>query len=119
MGTRITKYNVNDAKRDDKAHMSYLKQDIDYDAAHHGSNRQMTRDEQHITNLARDVKSDDKTKSAFTKKGSMAHKKGSMSYMSDSQQKKDLLMDDPIPRRASKGSATPMKGSFMSKHCRR
>ena len=48
-----------------------------------------------------------------------AQKKGSMSYMSDSQQKKDLLMDDPIPRRASKGSAMPMKGSFMSKHCRR
>jgi hypothetical protein len=119
MGTRVTKYNVGDAKRDDKAHMSYLKMDIDYDAKHGGSDKQMTNDEEHITNLARDVKSDDKTKSAFTKKGSMAHKKGSMSYMSDSQQKKDLLMDDPIPRRASKGSALPMKGSFMSKHCRK
>jgi len=68
MGTRITKYNVNDAKRDDKAHMSYLKRDIDYDAAHHGSNRQMTRDEQHITNLPRDVNTEHKTKTAFTKK---------------------------------------------------
>ena len=29
MGTRVTKYNVGDAKKDDKDHISYLKQDID------------------------------------------------------------------------------------------
>ena len=59
MGTRVTKYNVKDAKKDDKAHMSYLKQDINYDYKHGGSDKQMTNDEKHITNLARDVQYDD------------------------------------------------------------
>ena len=97
MGTRVTKYNVGDAKKDDKAHISYLKQDIDYDYKHGGSDKQMTNDEEHITNLAIDVKHDD---SVATMKGSVAQKKGSMAYMKD-------------------GSALPMKGSFMSKFCRK
>jgi hypothetical protein len=37
--TKITKKNVNAAERDDAAHMSYLKRDVNYDAKHGGSKR--------------------------------------------------------------------------------
>ena len=115
MGTRVTKYNVGDAKKDDKDHISYLKQDIDYDAKHDGSDEQMTNDEEHITNLARDVKYDD---SVAKMKGSVAKKKGSMAYMSASQERKDL---NKMPGSYKKMGDAPtmMKGSFMSNHCRK
>ena len=115
MGTRVTKYNVKDAKIDDKAHISYLKQDIDYDARHGGSDQQMTNDEKHITNLAIDVKHDD---SVAKMKGSVAKKKGSMAYMSASQERKDL---NKMPGSYKEMGDAPimMKGSFMSKHCRK
>ena len=50
---------------------------------------------------------------------SAAKMKGSPSYMSDSQEKTDLTTDMPVDSRASAGSALPMKGSFMSKFCRK
>ena len=50
---------------------------------------------------------------------SAAKMKGSPSYMSDSQEKTDLTTDMPVDSRASTGSAMQMKGSFMSKHCRK
>ena len=115
MRTRVTKYNVKGAKKDDKAHMSYLKQDINYDYKHGGSDKQMTNDEKHITNLARDVQYDD---SVAKMKGSVAKKKGSMAYMSASQEKKDLNKM-PGSYKEMGDAPTMMKGSFMSKHCRK
>lgn len=56
--TKITKGNVNAAKRDDKAHIDYLKRDINYDAKHGGSDKNMTADEKHISKLAGDIKYD-------------------------------------------------------------
>lgn len=40
--------------------MDYLKRDVDYDAKHGGSDRQMTDDEKHISKLAGDLKYDKK-----------------------------------------------------------
>ena len=56
--TKITKGNVNAARKDDKAHIDYLKRDINYDAKHGGSDKNMTADEKHISKLAGDIKYD-------------------------------------------------------------
>lgn len=56
--TKITKGNVNAARKDDKAHIDYLKRDINYDAKHGGSKKNMTADEKHISKLAGDIKYD-------------------------------------------------------------
>jgi len=58
--TPVTRYNHKAAERDDAAHISYLKQDINYDAKHGGSDKQMTDDEKHISKLAGDMKYDKK-----------------------------------------------------------
>ena len=62
MRTHITKSNVKAAIKDDKAHMDYLKRDIKDDQKFHVADKdaRQTRDEQHITNLAQDVKHDEK-----------------------------------------------------------
>ena len=56
--TRVTKANYKDAVKDDAAHISYLKRDIDYDAKHGHSDIDMTADEKHISKLAGDMKYD-------------------------------------------------------------
>ena len=48
------------AERDDAAHISYLKRDIDYDAKHGHSDKNMTADEKHISKLAGDIHHDSK-----------------------------------------------------------
>jgi hypothetical protein len=58
--TKVTKKNLKATERDDAAHMDYLKRDINYDAKHHGSKRQMLDDEKHISKLAGDLKYDTK-----------------------------------------------------------
>ena len=63
--TKITKGNVNSAMKDDAAHISYLKRDINYDNRHGGSNKQMTADEKHISKLAGDIKYDVKKKRKY------------------------------------------------------
>jgi len=47
-------------KRDDEAHMKYLKEDVDYDNKHGHSDEKMTADEKHISKLAGDLKYDEK-----------------------------------------------------------
>jgi len=57
------------AMRDDAAHMSYLKRDIEDDNRYDPENNiNMTADEQHITNLAQDLKDDKKKKDRLKKK---------------------------------------------------
>lgn len=68
--TKITKGNVKSAEKDDAAHIDYLKQDINYDAKHGGSDKQMTDDEKHISKLAGDLKYDNYTKRKYDNTGS-------------------------------------------------
>tara|TARA_R110002074_G_scaffold30244_1_gene85915 strand:- start:277 stop:537 length:261 start_codon:yes stop_codon:yes gene_type:complete len=58
--TKVTKENYDATKKDDEAHMHYLKDDVLYDAHHRGSDKQMTDDEKHISKLAGDLKYDNK-----------------------------------------------------------
>ena len=63
--TQISKGNVNAARKDDKAHIDYLKRDINYDNRHGGSDKSMTNDEKHISKLAGDIKYDTKKKKKY------------------------------------------------------
>ena len=56
--TKVTKGNLKATEKDDAAHMDYLKRDINYDAKHGGSKKQMLDDEKHISKLAGDLKYD-------------------------------------------------------------
>lgn len=58
--SRVTDSNMGATKRDDEAHMKYLKEDIDYDNKHGHSDSSMTSDEKHISKLAGDLKYDEK-----------------------------------------------------------
>jgi len=58
--TRVTSHNFAATRRDDQAHMQYLKEDVDYDDKHGHSDIDMTADEKHISKLAGDLKYDDK-----------------------------------------------------------
>jgi len=63
--TKVTKKNLKATERDDAAHMSYLKRDVNYDAKHGGSKKQMLNDEKHISKLAGDLKYDHKKKRKY------------------------------------------------------
>ena len=58
--SKVTNSNMGATKRDDEAHMEYLKEDIDYDDKHGHSDSSMTSDEKHISKLAGDLKYDEK-----------------------------------------------------------
>ena len=58
--SRVTSSNMGATKRDDEAHMKYLKEDVDYDNKHGHSDENMTADEKHISKLAGDLKYDEK-----------------------------------------------------------
>ena len=58
--SRVTASNMRATKKDDEAHMKYLKEDIDYDNKHGHSDSSMTSDEKHISKLAGDLKYDEK-----------------------------------------------------------
>ena len=58
--SKVTASNMGATKRDDKAHMKYLKEDVDYDNKYGHSDSSMTADEKHISKLAGDLKYDEK-----------------------------------------------------------
>ena len=58
--SRVTSHNMDATKRDDEAHMEYLKEDVKYDNKHGHSDSSMTSDEKHISKLAGDLKYDEK-----------------------------------------------------------
>jgi len=58
--SRVTNSNMSATKKDDEAHMTYLKEDVDYDNKHGHSDEKMTADEKHISRLAGDLKYDKK-----------------------------------------------------------
>jgi len=92
MHTHITKQNVKAAIRDDKAHMDYLKRDIKDDQKFHAKDKdeRQTADEKHITNLAQDVKHDEK------KEGLSRHSSDKQLTM---ERRAALNQDDPIQDR--------------------
>ena len=58
--SKVTASNYDATKRDDEAHMEYLKEDVDYDNKHDHSDENMTADEKHISRLSGDLKYDEK-----------------------------------------------------------
>tara|TARA_R100000541_G_scaffold25958_2_gene35550 strand:+ start:388 stop:831 length:444 start_codon:yes stop_codon:yes gene_type:complete len=58
--TKVTAGNFDATRRDDEAHMQYLKEDVDYDNKHGHSDSSMTADEKHISKIAGDLKYDEK-----------------------------------------------------------
>jgi|TARA_R110001592_G_scaffold3576_3_gene20603 hypothetical protein len=58
--SKVTDSNMDATKKDDEAHMQYLKEDVDYDNKHGHSDKNMTADEKHISRLAGDLKYDEK-----------------------------------------------------------
>ena len=73
--SKVTSSNMGATKRDDEAHMDYLKQDIKYDNKHGHSDENMTADEKHISKLAGDLKYDEK-KQGSPAKHVIAHSHG-------------------------------------------
>ena len=71
--SKVTDSNMGDTKKDDEAHMKYLKEDVDYDNKHGHSDENMTADEKHISKLAGDLKYDEK-KHGSPAKHVMPHK---------------------------------------------
>jgi predicted nucleic acid-binding Zn-ribbon protein len=71
--SKVTDSNMGATKRDDKAHMTYLKEDVDYDSKHGGSDSSMTSDEKHISKLAGDLKYDEKKHGSAAKMVSPLH----------------------------------------------
>ena len=71
--SKVTDSNMGATKRDDKAHMKYLKEDINYDSKHGGSDSSMTSDEKHISKLAGDLKYDEKHHGSVAKMVSPLH----------------------------------------------
>ena len=65
--SKVTSSNMSDTKKDDEAHMDYLKQDIKYDNKHGHSDENMTADEKHISRLAGDLKYDEKNQGSPAK----------------------------------------------------
>lgn len=72
-GTKVTAYNYKATEKDDAAHISYLKRDINYDAKHGHSDANMTADEKHISKLAGDMRYDKKHHGAPTSMCSPNH----------------------------------------------
>tara|TARA_R100001244_G_scaffold107014_1_gene79360 strand:- start:255 stop:626 length:372 start_codon:yes stop_codon:yes gene_type:complete len=72
MSTHITKQNVKAAIKDDKAHMTYLKEDVNKDQKAGGKFKDInqTADEKHISKLAGDVKHDEKKEGVSRKSSS-------------------------------------------------
>ena len=71
--SKVTSSNMGATKRDDEAHMTYLKEDINYDSKHGGSDSSMTSYEKHISKLAGDLKYDEKKHGSAAKMVSPLH----------------------------------------------
>ena len=80
--SKVTNSNMGATKRDDEAHMKYLKEDIDYDNKHGHSDSSMTSDEKHISKLAGDLKYDEKKHGSPAKKSKAVYVGGTVNYQS-------------------------------------
>jgi hypothetical protein len=120
--TKVTKENYDATKRDDEAHMQYLKEDVDYDDKHGHSDEKMTADEKHISKLAGDLKYDEKhhgspahaTESPLYKKPSGTKPKPQSPPDSPVYQEKKMMMTKKLECmpgyiRDNKGKCVPVK----------
>ena len=79
--TKVTSSNYRASERDDAAHISYLKRDIDYDNKHGHSDENMTADEKHISKLAGDMKYDKEHHSSPAKTTASSGRSGHPRHM--------------------------------------
>ena len=86
--SRVTNSNMSATKKDDETHMTYLKEDVDYDNKHDHSDEKMTADEKHISRLAGDLKYDEK-KHGSPAKHVVQHTHGSMTVTKGTIKKKE------------------------------
>ena len=103
--SKVTSSNMGATKRDDEAHMTYLKEDINYDSKHGGSDSSMTSDEKHISKLAGDLKYDEK------KHGSAAKMVSPVKQVMDpslAQQPQSLMSNVPPQQANTMGQAQPV-----------
>ena len=91
--SKVTASNFDATKRDDEAHMEYLKEDIDYDNKHGHSDESMTADEKHISKLAGDLKYDEKN-SPFHQRPTTAYS-DAKPYDADSSHMRGYPMQGP------------------------
>jgi len=91
--SKVTASNFDATKRDDEAHMEYLKEDVDYDNKHGHSDESMTADEKHISKLAGDLKYDEKN-SPFHQRPTTAYS-DAKPYNADSSLMRDYPMQGP------------------------
>ena len=93
--TPVTKKNYRASVADDAAHIHYLKMDIDYDAKHGHSDKDMTADEKHISKLAGDMKYDKKHHSPLNTNHPFDPKTGENIYDKDGFLKEEFQSSSP------------------------
>ena len=113
--SKVTDSNMGATKRDDKAHMDYLKQDVKYDNKHGHSDEKMTADEKHISKLAGDLKYDEKKQGSPAKHTDPEkfhiHNKSSYGEMS-SEGKTLRRMSTTSTKSLSKENTSKLKNAF-------
>jgi len=115
--SKVTSSNMAATKRDDEAHMDYLKQDVKYDNKHGHSDEKMTADEKHISKLAGDLKYDEKKHGSPAKHTDPEklhiHKKSSYGEMS-SEGKPLRRMSTISTKSLSKENTSKLKNAFKA-----
>ena len=115
--SKVTASNMGATKRDDEAHMDYLKQDVKYDNKHGHSDEKMTADEKHISKLAGDLKYDEKKQGSPAKhtdpKKFHIHKKSSYEEMS-SEGKPLRRMSTISTKSLSEEDTSKLKNAFKA-----
>ena len=119
--SRVTSHNMAATKRDDEAHMQYLKEDVKYDNKHGHSDIDMTADEKHISKLAGDLKYDEKHHGAadLTKKKHIHVEDGSHPkiYGPGGRNPGYPRKDDSHPRKpGAGGNSYPGSGRHTTEH---
>ena len=114
--SKVTSSNMAATKRDDEAHMDYLKQDVKYDNKHGHSDEKMTADEKHISKLAGDLKYDEKKHGSPAKhtdpKKFHIHNKSS--YRSDTTDGKPLISSKISTKSLSEKNTAKLKDAFKT-----
>jgi hypothetical protein len=114
--SKVTSSNMGATKRDDEAHMDYLKQDVKYDNKHGHSDEKMTADEKHISKLAGDLKYDEKKQGSPAKHTDPEkfHIHNKSSYRSDTTDGKPLISSTISTKSLSKENTSKLKNAFKA-----
>jgi hypothetical protein len=114
--SKVTDSNMGATKRDDEAHMQYLKEDVDYDNKHGHSDEKMTADEKHISKLAGDLKYDEKKHGSPAKHTDpeKLHIHNESRYRSDTTDGKPLISSKISTKSLSEKNTTKLKDAFKT-----